>query len=1354
MRQLGAILCGCALATAGLSGTARNAVAADPQLPEAFDLSGRWVLPGPATSSHDREGPGWYRTFWNYQVMAGRDWLELYPDDPFQEITTDPPGYAFRYVGIYHHVMGYYSDYVTPPPREREGYLCARQPVDYRGNGRLEFHTDTKHYEFAFRGTPVGSSYPWELPGEILLDSGEPGGMSDCAVPYLYADDEGAELRLGLNARGELITGTAGRRPDCGTAYQEPWEEFIAGGGYTMCFEQHFRRSPGLPADFRGTIAGRLRTATGSLEVNEASVTLFQQHGAIAPVPPGTDVATYLNDHKTGWSRTTAVDATGRFEFEDVPLFATYTFPSGGRTALIGASYALLVSDPATAGLDPTVHPGGRAYYRGLHLVNVELPDSPLDIVVEPFPGLARKERLIAALCELSPTNYCEWEEGYPGHASARQFIDRLTATGYEPTAGELEALHRGTTAEDVVRVGADSSRDLVGKGLEGLGLLLSNAIDELDLAGTDVKNAKEWHESGASALDPELLRTRYGIGATDETPWEFLAAQRLDAIYEQSVVFETLDTLVSMFRTGILDRALEAVPDLSETRQEVIGSTFETVGRTIALHLAGTALDSVGKGGLKPALVLAVKQVPALFSDLLFDSAVAPSYCEGTTPSLQYAVESMTGWTGFDAVAANRAANAVYVISADLIARATEITEGWLMATEFWDASADWADDVLGFVEGHPVARGFRWLAKGIKFGADVYAVAWPMAFTLAYAPAQVERGVYRAFDATPPAPPGKRVAPPPPAPAPGRPQPLLLTAAELDLAFAGAATILDTLRGHLEADRIGDAIRLVAGADWSATLDECSALAADATRLLAAAARVRSAPLPEGGVPELQRLAQVRVRLVRERSFFEDLFVDFFGRLLVGEFGDGLPAYHAARAHLLRAHGELVAAHADARTELAALLPELSSRHASAPSVLAVDLLELSSDVTGARQASASPETFTLRARVRNLGAAGVADVAVALSPLPAEAATVLSAAVLTPGGGMLAADDGEDGSGADEAELQWTLRYQGDLAAGQAVLLRATVTEGTGAPASFLAFDLGTTLRVAQELFDADLDGLPDGYESAHGLDPTADDAREDADGDGLLNRAEYRLGTDPHLADSDGDGRSDGAELHGGTAGLGTDPLAADTDGDGTGDGEDGSPFDPTTTGTMARPAEPVVAVSPTEVVLTAGEPLAAIRVTNAGDGFLRWSTRTDDEAVVAVGGPDGIEVTTGGILLLQVPAGLDLILADGLETTVWVYDVEGLTPDAQPITVRLEGSPTAADADADVDGESDALADGGPDADADADAPVEGGADGGGGGDGGGGCGCRTAPRGTGAAWVVPGLLLAFALRRRDRRRRS
>ena len=155
--------------------------------------------------------------------------------------------------------------------------------------------------------------------------------------------------------------------------------------------------------------------------------------------------------------------------------------------------------------------------------------------------------------------------------------------------------------------------------------------------------------------------------------------------------------------------------------------------------------------------------------------------------------------------------------------------------------------------------------------------------------------------------------------------------------------------------------------------------------------------------------------------------------------------------------------------------------------------------------------------------------------------------------------------------------------DLLVGDCVL--GSVTNGMT-----LAYHFGTGTDPL--CADTDGDGLPDGWESAHGMDPLAnnwtdEDSRTNADADpdhdGLTNAQEAALGLDPFQPDTDGDSMDDGWEsrhgfdptVHNGQTnrlnddagadpdsdGLtnveecawGTNPHVADTDGDGVNDG---------------------------------------------------------------------------------------------------------------------------------------------------------------------------------------------------------
>jgi hypothetical protein len=90
----------------------------------------------------------------------------------------------------------------------------------------------------------------------------------------------------------------------------------------------------------------------------------------------------------------------------------------------------------------------------------------------------------------------------------------------------------------------------------------------------------------------------------------------------------------------------------------------------------------------------------------------------------------------------------------------------------------------------------------------------------------------------------------------------------------------------------------------------------------------------------------------------------------------------------------------------------------------------------------------------------------------------------------------------------------------------------------------------LDASDGLKDMDNDGMPNGWEMRNGLDPTdPSDASSDKDNDNLTALDEYRYHTNPNDWDSDGDGMPDGWEIR-----YGLDPLdPSDAQGDINGNG---------------------------------------------------------------------------------------------------------------------------------------------------------------------------------------------------------
>ncbi len=191
------------------------------------------------------------------------------------------------------------------------------------------------------------------------------------------------------------------------------------------------------------------------------------------------------------------------------------------------------------------------------------------------------------------------------------------------------------------------------------------------------------------------------------------------------------------------------------------------------------------------------------------------------------------------------------------------------------------------------------------------------------------------------------------------------------------------------------------------------------------------------------------------------------------------------------------------------------------------------------------------------------------------------------------------------------------------------------------------------------DDDGDGLPNGWEVDHGLDPFRANADEDPDGDGLTNAQEFSpYGTHPLVADTDGDGLNDGAEVA-----LGTDPLNPDTDGDGIPDGIDPFPLLPNrvpvaVADTLTIPSNETANIAASLLLANDSDP----------DGDALFFVSVQNASLGTVG-------FSGGTVSITPPAGY----TGPLTFEYTLRDHWGLQASAQvSVTVRDNNRPVAGD----------------------------------------------------------------------------
>ncbi|RMF22268.1 MAG: hypothetical protein D6760_07780 [Deltaproteobacteria bacterium] len=698
------------------------------------------------------------------------------------------------------------------------------------------------------------------------------------------------------------------------------------------------------------------------------------------------------------------------------------------------------------------------------------------------------------------------------------------------------------------------------------------------------------------------------------------------------------------------------------------------TIWRTVLDVLRFQSAGSIGRASLKLALESATKKV---VSEGLYDppppvTSALPAWAPARVPALEFSRDSMMNWASDDAdmyrtdrSAAVSSMNRGLEDASNSLAAAIE----FLAYAQASDIAAEVFDLVGKFYKLADVAK---YLFEAGKWAFNIQAFALPAFNLYSVLDDSTDAAVYRMYGAAMPPLRAERLVPAGPSATVTANDSLragvVSTAADLEATIG----IITTALGE---DRIFDVLTVVAGDNGQSLLDRLDAFVRARDRFLAQAAAIDRIPLLARD--SYQDLFLGTAEILAHRLVTLASLRDLYIAVLVGTYdGPQSQQYLAHRDQLL--HGlQAMSDSVGKASQLASSFASATTSSAFAPVVL-VDSLDAVSDATGDTVITASPETFTVTARIKNISSAPIAGVSARLTvDSRLGSASLVGAAEQSAGSPDLAADDGVEGTGADEVLLTWQVTYNGNLFESDPIGLTVELLEGGTQPSAFAGEPRSMTLARSYDLIDGDGDSIPDHYERANGLDPTADDARGDLDQDGADNLTEYLRGTLVAAADTDGDGLDDGEELSAGADGYLTDPFERDTDGDGVEDPIDGNPIDGAVTTATAPPEEPKVAVSRQTVVLDAANPVASVVVSNGGGGQLEWSAAADDPLIVSVSPNFPAIAAEGGTLTISLPPGVDPAVLSSLATTVSVIDVAGADKDNETIGVAVGTNATEA-----------------------------------------------------------------------------
>lgn len=1009
----------------------------------------------------------------------------------------------------------------------------------------------------------------------------------------------------------------------------------------------------------RGKLSSSQPTVTDDERaVHRARVTIFEQtDGRVRSRrdgEPESDYDDFLASQPRTQVATLGVQADEKGEFSTpITLPMLKADPEAG--ALAERHYMIEVRDAET---DEFVLEGGGVNrnltetlpFASRLVPNVTIPNAGpdpwvrrVDVVLDPLVALGAKQRLVRTLRRLCPNNYRPIEDEVEFH------LGRIESGAIPHTSEVEEGLLRAVWAERVVQGGAQLAEHEIRLSMTGLKNLLTDVAGEVldkTASSQSLKEAEarlEALEKATPAQSVFNLNSRLSDGAKRRLTSD-------ESLVLLSEVIGMVRGTVDFFKPVVEFALVKA--GLGPARAAQIADLWATATKSVLATLQDDGLAAFGRGvrGLGFLVEILVEQLTETLREQFYDAVGFPSYGDQTRSALEFSSQRMRSWDVYDRSLYLKDRDRVTTILNAMNAESTAaiaVGEAGLELAKGFGETAD-AFGVLGTVA--KVAKGLEKVSKAGKYASNIAVFAAPLAEALGRVPGYVEEGVYAAFGASPPPARAARSA--------GRAPRSGGACAAANASATALLARLSAVEADLAATRLSEAAEAMFGDAETGGFELRQSWRRDVRRCTAAVMARLGSDADAGNAlsPHLQAVRDAEWDELGASAACAQGLAEFLFRAGTGQFASTTePTFLAERLAASASIRRLSRAVEDTDRALAGMQAALDVAPAPDPAVqvplLVVEPVSVTSSPGGPPRITALPQSFEVKVTVFNPGPVDAPATPLSLDLAGAtEGAAIAGETVrVTP---ALPA--------CTSATLVWILNFSPTFQA-PALACRVDAAPGADPPATVW----GTTLLVRTDpgLIDADADGIPDSLESSLGLNPSVNDAEADLDGDGLSNRAEYDDGTSPKLADTDADGVSDREEVESGADGFRTDPLVADTDADGTPDGADGAPLDGSTTTPAPAALRPRLQVTPTRLVLSTARRQAAVQVSNAGGGRLRWLAAADDPRIVIL----PVDSTTAhppGPLAISIAPDFTLPAGTPIETNVRLVD--SANPDQRAI----------------------------------------------------------------------------------------